>query len=197
MPNIRMITEVSPTCASAGPCCVSCGVWPLETTSPLMPATTISGAAPSTSQGLRIVRSFRNSAAIRAGMKVAFLNGLLLAGVGGGRAGRDVRLADVRGQPQEGILQAGGLLDPGARELAERAGEAQPAGADDDDAVHRLGDLAQDVAGDQHSASLSRQLTQQQAHGRLAQLAEPVGSLAEDQRLRIPEQGCGQAETLA
>src|ERR1039457_4402300 len=92
MPKISVITEVSPSGASALLCCASCSAPALESTSPLIPATTSSCAARSRSQGLRTVRSFRNSAVSRAGM-----GGPYVVGVG------EVGLAVMSGWPASAV----------------------------------------------------------------------------------------------
>ena len=56
--------------------------------------------------------------------------------------------------------------------------------------------LAQDVAGDEHSLALGREVTQEIAHLDDAGGVQAVGRLIEDQDVRVVEQGQSQAEAL-
>jgi hypothetical protein len=82
-------------------------------------------------------------------------------------------------------------------EVVQRAGEAQPAFVDDHRLVDGLGDLAEQVAGDQDGAALVGQVAQQTAQPRHASRVQPVGRFVKQQHWRVAEQRPGQAEALA
>ena len=82
-------------------------------------------------------------------------------------------------------------------ELADRALLDQPAPADDDEVVGHQRDLRQQVAADEHGASLAGQVDEDVADPADALGVEPVGRLVEDHRVRIAEQHTGQPEALA
>ena len=71
-----------------------------------------------------------------------------------------------------------------------------PAVADDDDVVGGLGDLGEDVAGDQDGPSFGGQAAEQVAQPPDALRVQAVGGLVEDQHGRVAEQRGGQAEPL-
>ena len=73
----------------------------------------------------------------------------------------------------------------------------QPPGGDDHHLVDGLGDLGQDMAGDQHGAALVGQLAQEPAQPVDAFGVQAVGRLVQDQHLGVAEQGGGQAQALA
>ena len=73
----------------------------------------------------------------------------------------------------------------------------QAATVDDHDLVDRLGDLGQEVAGDEHRPALVGQAADQAAQPVDALGVEAVGRLVEDQDLGVAEQGGGQPEALA
>src|ERR1035441_6299271 len=70
------------------------------------------------------------------------------------------------------------------------------AAADHDDVIDGLGDLGQDVAGDQDGAALCGQRAEQIPQPPDALRVQAVGGLVEHQDLRVAEQGGGQAEPL-
>ena len=89
-------------------------------------------------------------------------------------------------------------LAPGR--VASRSGQRGlghgPAVVDDDDVVGGLGDLGEDVAGDQDGPPFGGQAAEQVAQPPDALRIQAVGGLVEDQHGRVAEQGGGQAEPL-
>ena len=67
---------------------------------------------------------------------------------------------------------------------------------DHDDVVDGLGDLGQEVAGDQHRAPVCRLLPYQIAQPDDPGRVQAVVRLVEDQDLRVAEQGCGDRQPL-
>jgi hypothetical protein len=68
---------------------------------------------------------------------------------------------------------------------------------DDHHLVGGLGDLGQQVAGDEHGPALGGQVADQAAQPVDALGVEAVGRLVEDQHLAVAEQGGGQPQALA
>src|SRR5215467_10736512 len=201
MPKISVNSAARPTWASAllwmaG----SCTLAP-DCTSPVTPATTRTGPAPSNSHGPRIVLSLRNSLRI-IGSTVGLLDGDESDEVGGWSSAR------CGGQPEAAVMRCrsasgGGQLEEGrlqrvvrAADLAQRTGEAQLTLADDDNVVGGLGDLAEHVAGDHDGPALVGQATQQAAQPGDARRVEAVGWFVEQEHPRVAEQRRGQAEAL-
>src|SRR5215469_10072495 len=187
MPKIRVTTAARPTCAiawlwTAG----SCTLAP-ETARPVTPATTITGPAASSSQGLRMVVSLRNSVRI-----CGSTAGLLRSDVDMGDGWMRRRSARHRGQPEERRFQGGRPA-----EFVQRPGEAELSRVDDHHVVGGLGHLAEHVAGDNDGAALVGQGAQQPAQPGDAGGVEAVGRLVEQENLRVAEEGRGQAQALA
>jgi hypothetical protein len=88
------------------------------------------------------------------------------------------------------------LIGPGGEGGQSGLGDQPPTG-DDHDLVDGLGDLGEDVAGDEHGAALVGQLAQQAAQPVNALGVQTVGRLVQDQDLGVAEQGGGQAQPLA
>src|SRR5450631_795069 len=169
MPNTRVKIAASPTCEKALLCRAGSCTFPPEATSPLIPATTISGPSASSSHGARMVRSLRNSVA---------------------------RARDTWSSPGE-VEERGfeGLV--GRADLAERSGEAQLPAADDEHVVDGLGDLAEQVAGQHDGAALGSEAAEQATEPGDARGVESVHRLVQEQHRRVTEQGRGNAEALA
>ena len=89
-------------------------------------------------------------------------------------------------------------LAPGR--VASRSGSGAwvdgPAVVDDHDVVGGLGDLGQDVTGDQDGPSFGGQAAEQVAQPPDALRVQAVGGLVQDQHGRVAEQRGGQAEPL-
>src|SRR5579859_2950591 len=145
IPKMRVNTAAKPVCARAARWVPGSWTFPPDSTRPLMPATTSSGPAASSSQGVRIVLSLRNSLRISGN-----------TGVSSVRGGRQVQ--------ERGLERAVRAAD-----LAQRPREAQFTSADDHDLIGRPGDLAQRVAGHDHRPPLAGQVAQRAAEpGRAA-----------------------------
>src|SRR5699024_8842747 len=81
-------------------------------------------------------------------------------------------------------------------EVVERTVVAGHSLADDDDLIDRLLDLGQQVAGDQHGASLGGQTAQELSEPGDSLGIEPVGRLIEHEYLGVPEKRGGQGQSL-
>ena len=112
----------------------------------------------------------------------------------GRRGDRDAR---ARGQPDRvlGADRGRGAV-VAAEHLLQGPVGAQLAVGDHDDVVDGLGDLGQDVAGDQHRAPVCRLLAHQTAQPDDPGRVQAVVRLVEDQDLRVAEQGCGDRQPL-
>ena len=88
------------------------------------------------------------------------------------------------------------MLGPGGQRIQGVVGDEASA-VQDDHAVHGLGDLGQDVAGDEHGAPFVGQAAKQIAQPADALGVEAVGRLVEDQDLGIAQQRGGEPEALA
>src|SRR6266545_349847 len=172
MPKMSVSTAARPTCASAWLWTAGSCMFPPDWTRPVTPAATISGPAASSSHGLRIVLSLRNSLRIMSSTVVSLARS------------EWARSVQLYGQLQERRLQRVVRLG----DLAQRPGEAKLSRADDHYVVRHLGDLAEHVAGDHDGAALARQAAQQAAEPGDAGRVEAVG--------RLVEQGRGQAQAL-
>ena len=83
------------------------------------------------------------------------------------------------------------------RELVQRRVGHEPAAGDDDHVVDRLGDLGQDVAGEQDRAPLRSEGAQEVAQPADAFGVEPVRGLVEDEDPRVADQRARETESLA
>src|SRR6266496_2275892 len=111
-----------------------------------MPKMSVSTAA-SSSHGLRIVLSLRNSLRIMSSTVVSLARS------------EWARSVQLYGQLQERRLQRVVRLS----DLAQRPGEAKLPRADDHHVVRHLGEIAEHVAGDHDGAALARHAAQQAA----------------------------------
>ena len=84
-----------------------------------------------------------------------------------------------------------------AEHRIQRAVGAKLAAGDDDDVVDRLGDLGEDVAGDEHGATARPPARARDHAARRCPGVEAVGRLVEDQDARIAEQCAGDRQALA
>src|SRR5262245_51674444 len=184
MPKIRVNTAARPTCPIARLWTAGSCTFAPERTRPVTPATTITGPAASSSHGLRIVASLRNS--VRTCGSTFGLLGMD-AGIDGRRSARHC------GQPQERRLQGAA----GPAEIMQWPGEAELSRVDDHHMAGRLGHLAEHVAGHDDGAALAGQAAQQPAEPGDAGRVEAVGRLVEEEDLRVAEERRGQAEALA
>ena len=82
-------------------------------------------------------------------------------------------------------------------QLCQGGREHEPPVIDDEHPVDGLGDLGEDVAGDEHGAALCGQAAQEVPQPADAFGVEPVGRLVEDQQFRVAEQRRRQPEPLA
>ncbi len=84
----------------------------------------------------------------------------------------------------------------GAGQHRHRPLRDEPPAVDHHDAIGHLGDLGQDVAGDQHRAIGGSEVPEETAEPRHAGRIEPVRRLIEDQHRWVPEEGGGEGEAL-
>ena len=103
------------------------------------------------------------------------------------RLGEPLRVAAADAHRAAG---PGGQLGQGGR-------EHEPPVTDDEHPVDGLGDLREDVTGDEHGAALCGQAAQEVTQPANALGVEPVGRLVEDQQLRVAEQRDREPEPLA
>src|SRR5262249_3443736 len=176
MPKMSVNSAARATCASALLCTAGSCTFPPDWIRPVIPATTRSGPAASSSHGPRTVLSLRHSLRIR-GSTAGLLGRSRLAGSRGGGAAIPAaghwpwRSADGLGQLEEGRLQR----VAGRADVAECPGEAHLPRADDHHMVGGLGDLAEHVAGDDHGPPVVGEATQQSAEPGDTGRVEPVG----------------------
>ena len=91
------------------------------------------------------------------------------------------------GQVEEQVFQ--GLL--ASDQVGEPGVGDQAAPVDDHDVVHGLGDLGQEVAGDEDRAALVSQAAEQAAQPPDTLRVQAVGGLVEDQQVRVLQQRDG------
>src|SRR6266568_2852684 len=173
MPKMSVNSAARPTCASAVLCTAGSCTSPPDSTSPVTPATTSSGPAASSSQGPRTVVSLRNSLRIIGSMG-------------------DLLSAWHCGKSQERGLESVVRL----ADLAQRAREPQPSCADNHHVIGCLGDLGEDVAGDDDGPALVRQPAEQAPEPGDACGVESVGRFVQEKHLRVAEECRGETESL-
>ena len=88
------------------------------------------------------------------------------------------------------------VLGPGGQRIQGVVGDEASA-VQDDHAVHGLGDLGQDVAGDEHGAPFVGQAAKQIAQPSDALGVEAIGRFVEDQDLGVAQERRGEPEALA